>query len=92
MQLDLPIVLGEPIRLLPVQMDGIGVAVVKKETLGRQGKLDGQPAHAGSQIGCGFTQAPYNKEGYPISDPDAPRTQGLGNKVKPTGKMPPSPT
>jgi hypothetical protein len=44
-QLDLPIVLGEPIPMLYVQMDGTGVPVVKKETTGRKGKTDGQPAH-----------------------------------------------
>jgi hypothetical protein len=28
-----------------VQMDGTGVPVVKKETVGRAGKTEGQPAH-----------------------------------------------
>lgn len=37
-QLDLPIVLGEPIPILYVQMDGTGVPVVKKETEGRKEK------------------------------------------------------
>ena len=44
-QLDLPIVVGQPIPILYVQMDGTGVPVVKKETVGRKGKTDGQPAH-----------------------------------------------
>ena len=38
MQLDLPMVLSQPIPILYVQMDGTGVPVVKKETVGRQGK------------------------------------------------------
>jgi hypothetical protein len=45
MQLDLPIVVGQPISILYVQVDGTGVPVVKKETVGRQGKTEGQPAH-----------------------------------------------
>src|SRR5882762_10227456 len=45
LQLELPAVAGEPIRVLYVQMDGTGVPVVKKETVGRQGKTEGQPAH-----------------------------------------------
>src|SRR4029077_8253674 len=45
MQLDLPIVIDQPVPILYVQMDGTGVPVVKKETEGRQGKTDGQPAH-----------------------------------------------
>jgi hypothetical protein len=31
-QLDLPILVGEPVRILYVQMDGTGVPVVQKET------------------------------------------------------------
>jgi hypothetical protein len=41
-QLDLPIVVGDPIPILYVQMDGTGIPVVKKETVGRQGKTEGQ--------------------------------------------------
>ena len=44
-QLDLPIVIGEPVPILYVEMDGTGVPVVKKETEGRKGKTDGQPSH-----------------------------------------------
>lgn len=44
MQLDLPMVVGEPIPILYVQMDGTGVPVVNTETEGRTGKVDGQPA------------------------------------------------
>src|SRR5437667_10936743 len=44
-QLDLPVIVGKPIPILYVQMDGTGVPVVKKETEGRKGKTDGQPAH-----------------------------------------------
>ena len=33
-QLDLPIVVGKPIPILYVQMDGTGIPVVKKETVG----------------------------------------------------------
>jgi hypothetical protein len=43
LQLELPVVAGEPIPVLYVQMDGTGVPVVKKETVGRQGKMDSQP-------------------------------------------------
>ena len=41
-QLDLPIIAGESIPILYVQMDGTGVPVVKKETAGRKGKAEGQ--------------------------------------------------
>ena len=44
-QLDLPVIVGKSIRILYVQMDGTGIPVVKKETAGRLGKVEGQPAH-----------------------------------------------
>jgi hypothetical protein len=72
LQLHLPVVAGEPIPILYVQMDGTGVPVVKKETVGRQGKIPGQPAHTREvKLGCVFTQTTWDKEGYPIRDPDS---------------------
>ena len=38
LQLDLPILVGEPVPILYVLLDGTGVPVVKKETEGRSGK------------------------------------------------------
>ena len=71
-QLDLPIVIGDPVPFLYVQMDGTGVPVVKKETEGRKGKIDGQPAHTReAKLGCVFTQTSWDEAGYPIRDPDS---------------------
>ena len=72
LRLELPVIGGEPIPILYVQMDGTGVPVVKKETMGRQGKTQGQPAHTREvKLGCVFTQARWDQEGYPIRDPDS---------------------
>ena len=72
LQLPLPTVTGEPIPILYVQMDGTGIPVVKKETLGRQGKIAGQPAHTREvKLGCVFTQTTWDKKGYPIRAPDS---------------------
>ena len=69
-QLDLPIVIGKPIPFLYMQVDGTGVPVVKKETVGRAGKTEGQPAHTReAKLGCVFTQTTWDKEGYAIRDP-----------------------
>jgi transposase len=71
-QLDLPIVVGQPVPILYVQMDGTGVPVVKKETEGRKGKADGQPAHTReAKLGCVFTQTKWDSEGFAIRDPDS---------------------
>jgi hypothetical protein len=71
-QLDLPVIVGEPIPILYVQMDGTGVPVVKKETLGRHGKNDGQPAHTReAKLGCVFTQTTWDEKGFAIRDPDS---------------------
>ena len=72
LQLDLPTVGGEPIPLLYVQVDGTGVPVVKKETVGRSGKTEGQPAHTReAKLGCVFTQTTWDKEGFAVRDPDS---------------------
>jgi len=86
-QLDLPAVLGKPIPVLYVEMDGTGVPVVKKETVGRQGKMDGQPAHTREvKLGCVFTQATYDKEGFPIRDPDSTTYTGAIETAEQFGK------
>jgi len=69
-QLDLPIVVGQPIPILYVQLDATGVPVVKKETVGRQGKTEGEPAHTReAKLGCAFTQTTWDEEGDAIRDP-----------------------
>ena len=86
-QLDLPIVIGKPIPILYVQMDGTGVPVVKKETVGRKGKTDGQPAHTReAKLGCVFTQTTWDKEGYPIRDPDSTTYTGAIETAEEFGK------
>lgn len=73
-QLPLPLPLpgGESIPILYVEMDGTGVPVVKKETLGRAGKEPGEAAHTReAKLGCVFTQTSTDLEGYPIRDPDS---------------------
>ena len=86
-QLDLPILIGEPISILYVQMDGTGVPVVKKETEGRKGKIDGQPAHTReAKLGCVFTQTTWDKEGYPIRDPDSTTYTGAIESAEEFGR------
>jgi hypothetical protein len=86
-QLDLPIVVGEPIPILYVQMDGTGVPVVKKETEGRKGKTDGQPAHTReAKLGCVFTQTAWDEQGYPIRDPDSTTYTGAIETAEEFGK------
>ena len=86
-QLDLPIVLGKPVPILYVQMDGTGIPVVKKETVGRQGKTDGQPSHTREvKLGCVFTQAAWDKEGFPIRDPASTTYTGAIETAEEFGK------
>jgi hypothetical protein len=87
LQLELPLVAGEPIPVLYVQMDGTGVPVVKKETVGRQGKTEGQPAHTREvKLGCIFTQTTWDKEGYPIRDPDSTTYTGAIESAEEFGR------
>ena len=86
-QLDLPVVVGKPIPVLYVEMDGTGVPVVKKETVGRQGKIGGQPAHTREvKLGCVFTQTRRDKEGFPIRDPDSTTYTGAVEAAEEFGK------
>ncbi|MDQ2946240.1 MAG: ISKra4 family transposase [Acidobacteriota bacterium] len=88
-QLDLPIIVGEPIPILYIQMDGTGVPVVKKETEGRVGKVEGQPSHTREvKFGCVFTQTAWDDEGYAIRDPGSTTYTGaieqageFGNRI-----------
>jgi len=69
LQLELPIPIGPRIPILYVEMDGTGIPVVRKESEGRVGKQDGQPAHTReAKLGCIFTQTTVDEEGYPIRD------------------------
>jgi hypothetical protein len=87
MQLDLPMVVGEPIPILYVQMDGTGVPVVKKETVGHPGKTEGQPAHTREvKLGCVFTQTTWDQEGYAIRDPDSTTYVGAIETAEEFGK------
>ena len=87
MQLNLPIVIGQPIPILYVQMDGTGIPVVKQETAGRKGKTDGQPAHTREvKLGCVFTQKGWDKEGYAIRDEDSTTYTGAIETAEEFGK------
>jgi hypothetical protein len=87
LQLDLPIVGGEPIPVLYIEMDGTGVPVVKAETEGRPGKIAGQPAHTReAKLGCVFTQTTHDEEGYAIRDPDSTTYTGAIETAADFGK------
>jgi hypothetical protein len=59
---------AEPIDRAYVCMDGSGVPVVKKETLGRVGKEGGQAKTREAKLGCVFIQSRVDAEGRPIRD------------------------
>ncbi len=84
---DLPLVAGEPIPILYVQMDGTGIPVVKKETVGRQGKVAGPPAHTREvKLGCVFTQTTWDQEGYPIRAPASTTYTGAVESAEEFGR------
>jgi hypothetical protein len=86
-QLDLPMVVGKPVPILYVQMDGTGVPAVKKETVDRPGKTEGQPSHTREvKLGCVFTQTAWDEEGYAIRDPDSTTYTGAIETAEEFGK------
>jgi hypothetical protein len=87
LQLDLPIAVGEPIPILYVQMDATGIPVVKKETEGRSGQREDQPAHTRqAKLGCTFRQTTWDEKGYPIRDPDSTTYTGAIETAEEFGK------
>jgi hypothetical protein len=68
-QLELPEVCAPAAPVFYIEMDGTGVPVVKAETEGRAGKVDGQPAHTREvKLGCVFTQTTLDPDGRPVRD------------------------
>jgi hypothetical protein len=87
LQLDLPAGAEEVVPILYVQMDGTGVPVVKKETVGRQGKTEGQPSHTREvKLGCVFTQTAWDPQGYPLRDPHSTTYTGAIETAEEFGK------
>lgn len=69
-QLDLPVVLGEPITIFYVEIDGTGVPVTRAER--GEGREEGLPAKTREvKLGCCFTQTTWDPEGYALRDPDS---------------------
>ncbi len=60
---------SSPIPRMYICMDGTGVPVVKRETVGRKGKgEDGQSKTREVKLGCVFTQTGVDRDGYPVRD------------------------
>jgi len=71
-QLELPIPIGPPIPVVYVEIDGTGIPVVRRETEGRAGKVDGQPPHTREvKLGCVFTSVGLDAEKRPVRDEDS---------------------
>lgn len=71
-QLELPEVCALAVPVLYIEMDGTGIPVVKTETVGRSGKLEGVSAHTREvKLGCVFTQTGLDKQGHPVRDEES---------------------
>jgi len=71
-QLELPEIGASAVPILYIEMDGTGVPMVKSETEGRTGRIDGRPAHTREvKLGCVFTQTDTDQQGRPVRDQDS---------------------
>src|SRR5437660_217760 len=85
MQLDLSVIVSQPVPILYIQMDGTGVPVTKAER--REGKVEGHPAHTREvKLGCVFTQTTCDQEGYAVRDPDSTTYTGAIETAAEFGK------
>jgi len=56
-----------PNEIMYISMDGTGVPVLKSESEGRKGKVEGKPAKTREvKLGCVFTQTEVDEENFPI--------------------------
>jgi hypothetical protein len=68
-QLELPEILGLPVPVLYIEMDGTHVPMVRSELEGRKGRIPGQlPRTREVKLGCVFTQTTTDENGQPIRD------------------------
>jgi len=80
-QLRLPVVCAPAAPFFYIEMDGTGVPVVKKETGGRAGKVEGQPAHTREvKLGCVFTQTGVDEKAGPFATKSPPLTSPRLNR------------
>ena len=71
-QLQLPSVVAPAVPVFYIEMDGTGVPVVKAETAGHAGKVEGQSAHTREvKLGCIFTQTTTNRDGRPVREEES---------------------
>ena len=70
LQLELPDVLGPPVPVMYIEMDGTQIPMVRAELEGRAGRTEGQPARTREvKLGCVFTQVASDDKGRPVRDP-----------------------
>jgi len=85
LQWSLPVVVGAPIPILYVEMDGTGVPVTPKER--RESKVEGQPARTREvKLGCVFTQTTYDTQGFAIREPDSTTYTGAIESAEEFGR------
>lgn len=83
---DPPVRSEKGIPVLYVCYDGTGVPMMKREVKGRKGKQpDGSAKTREVKLGCVFTQATTNAEGFPIRDPDSTSFVGAIESSEPFG-------
>ena len=75
------------VPIMYVCIDGTGVPVVKAETMNRHGKgEDGEAKTIEVKLGCVFTQAKVDDEGYPIRDEGSTSYVGAIERADEFGK------
>ncbi len=71
-QLELPEVCAPAVPLLYIEMDGTAIPIVKAESEGRIGRIEGQPAHTREvKLGCVFTQTTIDQDRRPVRDEES---------------------
>lgn len=83
----IPLPSAEPAEKVYITLDGTGVPVVSRETVGHRGKgEDGKARTREAKLGCVFTQTGVNEEGKPVRDEASTTYVGVIENAEAFGK------
>ena len=86
-QLELPLILGAPVPVMYIELDGTQVPMVGSELEGRSGRAAGKPARTREvKLGCVFTQTTTDEKGRPIRDDASTTYTGAIEACGPFGR------
>lgn len=80
------VALASAVPKMYIAIDGTGVPVVPRETVGRKGKQTERAKTREAKLGCVFTQTTVDEDGWPVRDPASTTYVGAIETAEPFGR------